>query len=364
MIKWLIFILMQIPVLFYLPWVWSAWCNSPLDRDGPIWVFIAVVVLVLNYRNIVKALKKTDYFALILIFFSMIYLFIGYKLDINFFALNAALLLSLSCAGLLFGWNVFLILLPVYFIVFLSLPTSSYIIGYLLSQLNIRIRVNVVLIKAFAAVLFFLAGWWYNRQSQYYLTRKNGLYWCSLIFFVVLIFFYYSPSSDSPPFMLDTGINPLKGWYGEISQLDGIEQNLYKKANARKYYFHHEDGGTITMINFTVNNNVHKIHPPDYCLRGAGWSILMDDIITLNTGGKKYLARRITASLNNTKIILLSWYSSKDESTYNFKVFRRKYKGTIDSGWNAYHISILFSDNQKKAEDSLIKFINTKVISE
>ena len=364
MIKWLIFSLVQIPVLFYLPWVWFAWCNSPLDRDGPIWIVIAALALVLNYRNLLKAPKKTDYFALILIFFSIIFLFIGYKLDINFFGLSAALLLSVSCAGLLFGWTVFLIILPVYFIIFLSLPTSSYIIGYLLSQLNIRLMINVVYIKAFAAAFFFFVGWWYNRQSQYYLTRKNGVYWGSFCFFVVLMFFYYSPSTESPPFILNTGIDPLQGWYGEKSQLEGVEKSLYKKGNADKYYFYHENGDTITLINFKVNDNIHEIHPPDYCLRGAGWTILKDDLATLNLNGKIYLVRKVTASINNHRIILLSWYSSREESTHDFKAFRRKYKGTIDSEWNAYHVSIPFADNQNKAEDSLKKFISSKIVSE
>ena len=164
--------------------------------------------------------------------------------------------------------------------------------------------------------------------------------------------------------MLDTGITPLKGWYGEMSHLEGIERNLYRKGNADKYYFYNESGDTITLINFKVDDNIHEIHPPDYCLRGAGWSILKDDIITLNVNGKTYLLRRITASLNNLRIILLSWYSSKEKSTHDFKAFRRKYKGTADSEWNAYHVSIPFRGDQKESEDSLKKFIHSKVIPE
>ena len=193
MIKWLIFILMQIPVLFYLPWVWYAWCNSPLDRDGPVWVVIAVAALLLNYRNLNKATKKIDYFALVLFLFSIIFLFLGYKLDINFFGISAALLLSLSCVWLLFGWSIFLILLPIYLIVFFSIPTSSYIIGYILGQLNVRIRVNILFIKALLAIIFFFSGWWYNRQSQYYLTRKNGVYWCSFaLFYCTAVFLLFT----------------------------------------------------------------------------------------------------------------------------------------------------------------------------
>ncbi len=352
---------MQIPVIFYLPWVWNAWCNSPLDRDGPVWIVIAVAALILNYRNLHNAVKKTDYFALVLLLFSIIFLFLGYKLDINFFGISAAVLLSLSCVWLLFGWSVFLILLPVYLIVFLSIPTSSYIIGYILGQLNIRIRVNILFIKALAAIVFFFFGWWHNRQSQYYLTRRNGVYWCSFTLFIVLIFFYYSPDTESPSFRLDTGIYPLNGWYGEKSSLNGIEQNLYKKSNTDKYYFYHENGNAITLINFKVNNNIHDIHPPDYCLRGAGWTILEDNIITIDINAQPFLVRKIVASLNDRKIILLSWYSSKKISTHDFKAFRRKYKSTSDTDWNAYHVSMDIGNKQKHAEDSLIEFIINKV---
>jgi len=362
MIKWILFIVMNIPIICFIPWIWYAWFNSPLDKFGPLWIICAVILLLLNFKYVKKTSDKKDYSALILIIFSIVFFIISLNMQINIFSLSAALILSMTSFWLLFGWTSFVTLFAVYAIAFLSFPTTTYIVGYLQSKINLPIMLNAELIKGIIIFLLLLIGLYYPRQKKFYLTKINGIYWCSVFIFLVLLIFYNSPTSEiSDPLSLSIKTTPIDGWYGENCSLTNIEKKLFKGSDVKKYLFYNETGNVITIMNFKANDNLHSIHPPDYCLQGAGWKILKDNYISVDIKSKKYFIRKIIASYKHSKTIILSWYTSDSITTGDFKIFRLYQKSSIKSAWQSYLASININKNEDHAMNELTQFIKSNI---
>ncbi|MCP4176803.1 MAG: exosortase-associated EpsI family protein [bacterium] len=362
MIKFIPFILINIPAFLFIPWVWYAWFNSPLDKIGPLWFACSIVILLINLKYIYRSTDKIDYSACIIIFFSLCFYIISLSLQINIFALSSALLLVMGGIWFLYGWNSFLLTLPIYTVIFLSFPTTAYIFRYFINELHLPFIIDSELLKALIFLLAFAFSLYYPRQKKYHITKINGIYWLSAAFFISLILFYNSPRSDfSPSLKLSLTTTPEDGWYGEIIPLSNIEKKLYKDELVAKYIYYNKFGNIITIMSFKANNNLHNIHPPDYCLIGAGWDILSDTYINLNIKTRQYSIREITASMNNSKALIYSWYSSDKISTGDYKMFRLKQKKSIKSTWNAYLVSINFLKNRKNAEEKLSSFLFNKI---
>lgn len=363
MIKYLIIILIHIPIVFYMPWIINAWGHSPLDKDGPFWVLVVIVGFLLNYPNFRKSSKEKDYVAFVLISASLIFLLGGIYLNINIIAIGAAIFLSLSFVWLFFGWQVFLICLPLYLILCMSLPTSTYILWYVLGKIGLSNYLTALYAKILIASVLVITGWIYSWQKTYKLTRVNCIYWCSFVLFLALLVFSYIPSSSSLPFYINLNTDPKDNWFGDRSHLDGIEENLFNEVNADKYKFYREDGYEISVINFKAQtSNIHSIHPPDYCLRGAGWSIEEDSSAIVIINHNKYLVRKIIASLQNYKILLYSWYTSEYESTNDYKVFRIVQKRSASADWQSYLVSINIVTSEWEAEKTLKDFIRSRYL--
>ena len=359
MIKFILLILFNIPLFQFIPWVLSAWFNSPLDKYGPLWLIAAAILFLINSKHIIKSTSTKDLNAIILLIFSSIFLTISLKLQINIFAITSAIIISLTGIWLLYGWNTFLLILPIYGILFLSLPTTTYMTMYLIGKMNLPFSINSETVKIIIGIIIASLNCIYSRQKKYHITKINGIYWCSFVLFCTLFIFYRIPSKEmSQPLNLKISTNPRNGWYGEEYSLSSIEKKIYDEKNVKKYFFYNNEGYKITVMIFTSYTDVHSLHPPDYCLSGAGWQIMSDVVGTAKFNSKKYSIRELTAKLNNTRELIFSWYSSSKMSTDDYKLFRMYQEKSTLSDWQAYLVTINIKKNSEDSKDKLLMFIN------
>ena len=360
LIYWIIIIVFNIPILYHAKWIVNAWFNSPIDRYGPLWFILAFIVLSLNIKFLKNLKFNIDFTGIFLSFFSFFLLALGIIFKINILSASSALIFSISCIWLICGWEAFLIFSPIYGIILLSMPTTSYIANYICMQAGFTFSVNPEIIKLSIFTLLIIFSYFYPRQKKYYLTKLNGLYWISVCVFCLFSYLSYSPKAEiSPPFNLDIDITPWNGWYGNKSTLTKIEEKLFYGESIEKYYFYNESGYVITLLKFNSNQSPHNIHPPDYCLKGGGWTINSDSYFYFDLKDSKYCVRKIYASLNNRKEMIFSWFTSKNKSTADYKIFRLNQGKFLKTNWEAYLISInIRNSDYNKSEKLLLDFIN------
>ncbi|MFA7184599.1 MAG: hypothetical protein WC082_06900, partial [Victivallales bacterium] len=227
--KLLLTLVLFIPFFHNLAYMFGAWQYSPLDRnDFVFWLLAlaAVAAFLLRIKKIPdeKPEKSLDYRGLLMLAVSSAILIFALLKDINTIYLAGGLLLIASGCWILWGWRVFWLLSPVFFIAALGLPSTSYWTSFLFR--NYVQNYSGFSIKSFfaaIALLWFVVTLYRPRKI---FIRPEPFFFCWGLF--IFIFGYVQASGPTPrgaPVCLE--IRPgAAGWLGENLPLSDLDESL------------------------------------------------------------------------------------------------------------------------------------------
>lgn len=110
------------------------------------------------------------------------------------------------------------------------------------------------------------------------------------------------------------------------------------------------DEAFIKVSEVTLGDNKHEIHPPTFCLKSQGYSVLSEKNCTC---GDIEVSESVAASMGR-RIVVWTWYTSESESTASFIRFRMK----SEAGWKRY--TLMAADGgaaTRKAFEKLISLL-------
>ncbi|MDD5598481.1 MAG: hypothetical protein PHV82_11090 [Victivallaceae bacterium] len=349
-----------VPFFHNLAYMFGAWQYSPLDRnDFVFWLLVlaAVAVFLFRIKKIPdeKPEKAWDYCGFLMLAASAAILIFASLKDINTVYLAGGLLFIASGCWILWGWRVFWLLSPVFFIAALGLPSTSYWTSFLFrnyirnySGFSIKLFFAIMALLWFAATLY--------RPRKIFIRPEPFFFYLGL---TVFIFGYAQSSGPAPrgaPICLE--IKPAAaGWLGEKLPLSDLDESLQGKNLNRRYVHYSKLNACAGSLCIELRNDLHQIHPTALCLATACWKILSNDLVLLKTKYGTLSAARIIAEKDGERSLFFSWYTNNSFSTGSFISFRKSWH--FNESWHIYQIMTPVTQNETAAETVLLNFINT-----
>lgn len=364
--KVIVLLLAGIPMILRLPWILTAWRNSPLDRDGPFYLLAAVVLSIFLRRQMRFRTDKLDYSGMVCVVGAIAGLVYGYINDINSLYMFFGLTLFFGMIWVLWGERVFVCVLPVYIVSVAALPTTTYVTGMLMvSLMGTQIMTGAwikFVITALMVGIFLLIGFKDVQLKKFYVKRASMIYIVGVIL-VFLGFLFCDGTailnkSFQPPF---SSLDP-EGWIGTSIALSPAETAFFRDYNVAKEVFFSDSAEQITTLSVFSKNDIHRLHPPEYCLLGSGWDISKAKKEMIKIRGENFPVMRIVGKKGERSILAYYWYSSVNESTPSFSVFRRVFRKSDKDHWNLYQVSMNINNLKSSLrEDGMLQDFLRKV---
>jgi len=355
--KMFIFIFAWEPVALKVHWFIEAWRQSPLDRFDPIFIIAAVLAAVIFFKDFRKQAGKVDFGGILPLFVSAAGIGLGIYLRINMIYMIFALLFCASMLWLLWGWRVFVRTLPLFLILMLALPGTSFWCGDMLRRFGFDTSWGVVF-KFIAAFILLAAEVSMEYFTELQLTRQAFFYLAAALFWAGSLLIFFEKPSHGAPLNLNISIEPSGKWLGEAVEPDAVEKGFYEGQGTLRFVHYSDTGAPVSSLVIQVAGDIHKVHPFRLCLTAANWKILSSRRVEINTGNGNAAANCIEAERKGRNYIFYVWYSSGIRSVDDFAFFRSTY--SWDSRWTIYHVfTPVEYGNTQEAEQRIRNFIKT-----
>jgi hypothetical protein len=303
-------------------WIIEAWRSSPLDAWG--WLFMiaaaawAVMVLTLVPRRGDDASQGPDAAGWPLLAGVILLALGGLLLDLRVVVAAAGLGFGWSLAWLLLGRAAGVLLLPSLLLALLGLPTLGFLLARFWGAAGLA-PVPVLLLKAIVAAGTLLAGLlllWRRRRGRLPLPGPlQSAYAVVLAAATAGLLVALDPPAFGPPLALAEDQWRFGDWYGAEIPTAPSERRLFGDSRRlSKRLYATKDGGRVSVL-VVESDDVHDLHPPEYCLSGSGWVIGSAD-----SGGADALplaaaAAEISAIRDDQRLAGVYWFSSASRST-------------------------------------------------
>lgn len=343
MIKNAIFILSFIPLCIHLPYLFSAWQGSRLDKFD--WVFYILAIPAAIWAARKEKSEKCDYSALLLLI-PMLFLSLTTKLhNINALAIAASVGVSFAAVWLLFSWKISYKTLPAAMILLLGTPSSSY-------QLSLLMMCPVWaawIIKFLIAILCFV---WIGCNKYFDLQIKKGtLFFTAAVAGSSLLLMHTRELYFEGKAFIPRYDSHIGDYWGRSIQPDANTLRFF--ATSKVEQFRYTKGNIdISVLSVKCGNNIHEIHPASHCLRTSLWTVHSERILYLQDN---FAVTEIDAEKGKNRILVWVWYSSDKFSTPAFLGFRRHFQP--DGNYYTCQISIPVYDKTEYSRELLKRFI-------
>lgn len=355
--KMFIFIFAWEPVALKIPWFLEAWRISPLDRFDPVFIIAAVLMGGIFFKDLKQQAGKVDCGGIIPLVFSAAGIFLGIYLRINMIYMIFALLFCASMLWLLWGWRVFVRTLPLFLMLMLAIPASTFWCGDVLQRFGVDASWGIV-IKVIAALILIASEVYLEYFTKLLLSRQGFFYFAAVLFWMGSMLIFFEKPSQGAPLNLNVSIEPSGKWLGEAVELDAVEKGFYEGQDASRFTHYSDAVVPVFSLVVRVAGDIHKVHPFRLCLTSANWKILNSRRVEIDTGNGTAVANCIEADRKGRHLIFYVWYSSLKRSVDDFAFFRSTY--SWDDRWTVYHVfTPVEYGNTKEAEQRIRNFIKT-----
>lgn len=360
--KNIVLFLAFIPFFIKIPWITTAWRISPLDRIGPVFVLIAALISVLNWSRMKKIIVKPDHWGLLLTGLGVLGMLTGLAKSLNSVFTIFSLLFVYGLIWFFQGWAWTVILSPLLGLLMLSIPTTTYLIGLVLSPLMAINMVALFIVKL--CISGGLVGSLYGlihyqeKQNKPPFSVQTAIYF--LIFAGILLVLGQGKRlviEIGPTFQPQIVGGQVGAWSGMEMKLDPAEVNFFKGTDTSKFIYFDGSGLGLNVIKVAAGPNVTKIHAPEYCLTGGGWQIDSRGLLYVSLGEDSLPVSRIKVRKDNQIVYLYYWFSSKDASTPGHTAFRKLYNPSEQSDWEAFQVAVAGTRSGVKADESFRSFV-------
>lgn len=168
------------------------------------------------------------------------------------------------------------------------------------------------------------------------LTSRNWL-WIGLGSMIVLsLLWKWMPAQASGGRLSGLPTSGL-GFVGRDMPLTDVEAQIYRQAEVVKR-FYQAGGQPFILTAVDGAHDRHAVHDPIYCLRGAGWQVVREQVVTVPGGCATRL--NLTRSGRNTEVVF--WFTDR--------------RVRHSSAWRAWWMSLLhrISFGQSGCEPALV----------
>ena len=355
--KMFIFIFAWEPVALKIHWFIQAWRTSPLDRFDLFFIVAALLMAGIFFKDFRQQAGDFDLGGIVPLVLSVAGIGLGIYLRINMIYMIFALLFCASMLWLLWGWRIFVRTLPLFLILMLALPATSFWCGDILQRLGFDASWGIA-VKFIAAFILIAVELYLEYFTKLLLTRQSFFYFAAILFWIGSLVIFFEKSSQGDPFNLDISVEPAGKWLGESVELNAVEKGFYEGQVARRFTHYSDTGAPVSSLVVQVAGDIHKVHPFRLCLTSANWKILNSRRVELNSGNGTAVANCIEGEKAGRRYIFYVWYSSVKRSVDDFAFFRSTY--SWDSQWTVYHVfTPVEYGNIQEAEQRIRNFVKT-----
>ncbi len=344
-----------LPYACKLPYITTAWRQSPLDSNDWIFLLMGFVTLGITLFGIRREEVHQDWTGLLLmVVFAIIYL-IGLKKDIHAISIMSGVLLGASATCLFWGWECFIILLPAFAVFCLSVTSTSYWITYLLSPIGLKSLPVKIFLTIIAIVIAII-----QCRVHFIPKKQSAIFLCALCFAFLFVGIQKEAHIKSASFIPDFSAGMFKSAKGyALDPTPGDLQFFEGSKKLEKYTFGTDDS-VIGVLGIELGTNVHQIHPPTHCLRTQGVTILSEKLQAIEFRFAQITITEINYQSGNNLMLCWYWYSSPQFSTPSFLSFRRHWNPNHE--WHSYQISTpIYSNDLPKARERLREFLGNVI---
>ena len=340
-----------LPYAYKLPYITTAWKNSPLDSHDWIFLLLGFFTLCIALLGIHRKEVHCDWAGLPLLCACILMYIIGIKKDIHAISIMAGVLFAASATCLFWGWECFVILLPAFFVFCLSVTSTSYWITFLLSPLGLKSMPVKIFLTALAISIAII------QLHVHFIPKKQSTFFlCALCFAFLIVVFQKEAHIKSASFIPDFSSCMFKDTKGYAQQPSPADLQFFEGAKKLEKYIFGTSDSTIGILAIDLGTNVHQIHPPSHCLRAQGSSIQSEKLSTMDLRFAQLTITEINYTQGGYSMLCWYWYASPKFSTPSFLSFRRYWSPNQE--WHSYQISTpIYNHELGKARERLRKFL-------
>lgn len=337
------------PLLWKLPYMWTAWQNSPLDRwDWVFFILFSLLVITLWSRLKRDSEPNFDLSALFTAVPFLLLFFGSFMLDNHLVGIVAAISFSWSMCWLTLGWRCGYLIFPAYGILLLGCTSSTYWLGHFFATPGL-------LIKSIAVVVFVL--WLLVNLLFKFKVRRNSF--CFTIVALALILFSVQQLNTlqyhGAPFLPEFSSLGFGDYLGRAQPITDDDQRFFGNSKLEKYQFA-SDTVAIGVLAVHCGKDVHKIHPASHCLTASGWKVDEEYLLEVNLSGGPFQVNEIMAHNQDYPVLIWCWYSNRGFSTGSFIGFRRHWSKNTE--WFTWQISTPIVKSEEESRQVLQSFLN------
>lgn len=338
-----------VPLLWKLPYMATAWQNSPLDRwDWIFFILFALISIMLWPRLKRYSSDNLDLSALFVAVPFLLLFFASFVVDIHLMGIVAAVFFSWSMCWLVLGWRSAYLIFPAYGILALGGTSTTYWLTHFFEIAGLLIKIIVVLL---------LAIWLLTTLIFKFQPRKNSFCFCIVALLVIL----FSPKQlntlqyQGAPFIPEFSSLQFGDFLGRKQPITEADQRFFADSKLEKYQFA-SDTAALGILAVHCGKDVHQIHPASHCLQAGGWHIDSEYMREVNISGRLFQITEISARKQGYSMLIWCWYSNHDFSTGSFIGFRRHWSRNID--WFTWQISTPIVDSEDESRQVLTNFLS------
>jgi len=362
--KLIITMISFIPFFYKLNYLFDAWQYSPLDQNDFIFwlaaLFLTGCFLIWNYKKSSRETKGFDYYGFFMLGVAAAMLAASLIKDINSAFLASSLLFIAGGCWIVWGWRILWILLPVFFIAALGLPSTTYWISFIFKDFIQSVSgFSIKLGFAAAATIWFGLCLAFPKKI---FIRPEPFFFCLAIFVFVLGYIQVSgPAPHGSPIRLS--IKPKAAdWLGEDIPLSDLDESIQGQNISHRYLHFSSSNIDVGTLAVQLRNDLHEIHPTALCLATARWKIISNTQELLKTKQGVLSVVKIIAERDSKRSLFLAWYTNVSFSTGSFIAFRKSWH--YNETWYIYQITTPIITNEADAEKTLLNFINTFAVKD
>jgi len=351
--KWkiLVIMLLSIPFLARVKYLYDAWQQSPLDQKDWIFFVLPLLLIAIHNQKIAEVEKRVDHTGWIFIGLSgSAYILAQFK-AINALQIAFGLLLIFSGIYLVYGRKCFVRMAPLLAIALLGLPSSTYWVEYFFRDIVLMFSLNGFILKLIFSLIFALYFIFVN-----HIVRLQTLFLWTAVTIIsgVLLFHKTLPQYGDP---LLPQINESSNDFLMYQQpLSDVDKRFFDDNQAERFIFMSDNAPNIDLLTVKVTGKPNDIHPAELCLKTAGNQILSFREITFALDAGVLSCQEIITEINRQQFLMYAWYDSPKYSTGNFLAFRQSWRpGEI---WYSTQIIMPINGDFKDTESKLRRFLN------
>ena len=332
-------VLLAIPLVVKLPYMFNAWLYSPLDRTDVVFWGLAVgwsAIREWRYwrrHEVGGHAAPYRWLAAVAMIPALLLWWMTVRYEVNTLSILVGIVLIGLGVWFAGGWKRAEAHLPAFILAALGCPSTSYWTEFYLGGLTGIPLLNGFELKLLFAILLITVWSAARIMLRRSISPHGAIFFAAVGIVAGMMLIRSTELPPGSPLRLEP-IMRKGDWIGKEQNLTALDRQFFSGSDVvRRVYFDY--AGFVSVLAVKPGEDVHQIHPIGICLRSAGWTILSQRQVLLPVSNLQCEALEIMSGRG--RYLIYSWFTNDDISTGNFRIFRRRWH----SGRNWYVFQVM-----------------------